>query len=189
MLKRSVVTNGLHIFLSEPWGLKGKFNWGHTEKNVIHSCTVTGQKQHRLCWHCTWLLKQHNIFYHVLSNDVLAFALSEEILWKKWRLCSTSVFPWEKFSEQCHNPMSILLICRWQNGKCHFISEMSYFFLLPLVIPACRHKGYGDDSFKLMFRVLALLLSNKLMLVHFDNLGSSIFHHTSWPRRYERFNS
>lgn len=44
LLKRSVVTNGLHIFLSEPWDLKGKFNWGHTEKNCIHSCTVTGQK-------------------------------------------------------------------------------------------------------------------------------------------------
>lgn len=64
---------------------------------------------------------------------------------------------------------------------------MSYFLLLPLVIPACRHKGYGDDSFKLVSGVLALLQSDKLMLVYFDNLGSS--NHSCWPWHYERLNS
>lgn len=99
---------------------------------------------------------------------------------QKWRLCSASIFPWERFREQCHNSMSILLICGWQNGKCHFISEISYFFRLLLVIPACRHTGYGDDAFKFVFRVLVLFPSDKIMLVYLDNLGSSIFQQTSW---------
>jgi len=81
LLKKSDVTNGLHIFLSEPWDLKGKFNWRHTEKILFTLARSLAKKQHRLCWHCTWLLKHHSIFCHILSNDVLAFALSEEIFW------------------------------------------------------------------------------------------------------------
>lgn len=181
LLKKSFVTNSLHFFFVWALGFKRKIYLGMYLKNFAHSCTVTGQKTAQVVLAITWLLKQHNAFCHILSNDVLAFALSGEIFWKKWRLCSASVFPWEKFGEQGHNPMSILLINGWQNGKCHFISEMSYFFLLLLVIPAYRHKGCRDDSFKLMCRVRTLLLSDKLILVYFGNLRSSIFYHTGWP--------
>lgn len=143
------------------------------KKKLITFAWSLAKKQYRLHWQWMWLLKQQNIFSHILSNNVLAFALSEVILRKKtWRLHSVSILPWENLREQCHNPVSILSIYKWQNGKCHHISEMNYFFLLLLVIPAWRHQGYGDDSFKPLFGVLAPLLSGKLMLVYLDNLGA-----------------